>query len=63
MTESPQEMPGVPPDEDVNEADVADRLAEDPERVPNAPNRDPRDGEGSAVVPPDPQGETDDSST
>lgn len=41
MTESASGMPDVPPDRDVNDADVQSRLAEDPENVPNAPNRDP----------------------
>ena len=53
MTESPDQMHGVPPEEDAEGTDVADRLDEDPEQVPNAPNRDPRDGAGSSVVPPD----------
>ncbi len=53
MTESPHEMHGVPPEEDVDEADFDDRLDEDPEQVPNAPNRDPRDGAGSSVAPPE----------
>jgi hypothetical protein len=41
MTESPQEMHGVPPEEDIDEADVQDRLEQDPQAVPNAPNRNP----------------------
>ncbi len=41
MTESPQEMHGVPAEEDVDEADVSERLDQDPHEVPNAPNRDP----------------------
>ncbi len=41
MTESPQDMHGVPPEEDVDEADLRDRLEQDPQDVPNAPNRNP----------------------
>jgi len=41
MTESPQEMHRVPPEEDIDEADVSDRLDQDPQEVPNAPNRNP----------------------
>lgn len=53
MTESPQEMHGVPPEEDIDAADFGARLDEDPHDVPNAPNRDPRDSAGSSVVPPE----------
>ncbi|MGI8434685.1 MAG: hypothetical protein ACR2LE_08120 [Nocardioidaceae bacterium] len=43
MTQSPQEMHGVPAEEDIEAADVATRLGQDPEQVPNAPNRDPHE--------------------
>jgi len=39
MTETPQEQQGVPPEEQVDPADAADRIAQDPDSVPNAPNR------------------------
>jgi hypothetical protein len=41
MTESPREQHGPPPEEHIDPADAADRLAQDPEAVPNAPNRPP----------------------
>lgn len=46
MTVSPSEQFGVPPEEGIEHADARDDLGQDPEAVPNAPNRDPR-------VPPD----------
>jgi hypothetical protein len=39
MAETPHEQHGPPPEEQVDPADAADRLEQDPERVPNAPNR------------------------
>jgi hypothetical protein len=46
MTASSNEQSGVPAEEGIEPADMADDLDHDPERVPNAPNRDP-------AVPPD----------
>lgn len=42
MTDNPIEQVDVPYQEQVEDADVAERLDQDPEQVPNAPNRDPR---------------------
>lgn len=42
MTDNPIEQEGVPYEEQIEDADVAERLDQDPEQVPNAPNRDPR---------------------
>ncbi len=42
MTDKPIEQEGVPYEEQVEDADVAERIDQDPELVPNAPNRDPR---------------------
>jgi hypothetical protein len=46
MTDSPSEQAGVPAEEGIEHADVRGDIGTDPERVPNAPNRDP-------AVPPD----------
>lgn len=46
MTDSPSEQAGVPAEEGIDHASVADDLGRDPESAPNAPNRDP-------AVPPD----------
>ena len=46
MTDSPSEQHGLPAEEGVEDADVRGDLGTDPEKVPNAPNRDP-------AVPPD----------
>jgi hypothetical protein len=43
MTETPREQHDVPPEEAVDPADAANRLAQDPDAVPNAPNRPPAD--------------------
>jgi hypothetical protein len=45
MTGSPSEQ-GMPAEEGIESPNMADDLAQDPENVPNAPNRDP-------AVPPD----------
>ncbi len=42
MTDKPIEQQGVPYEEQVEDADVVERIDQDPEQVPNAPNRDPR---------------------
>lgn len=47
MTASSNEQSGVPAEEGIESADMAGDVGTDPERVPNAPNRDPS-------VPPDP---------
>jgi hypothetical protein len=39
MTETPREQHGLPPEEGVDPADAADRMAQDPDAVSNAPNR------------------------
>ncbi len=41
MTDKPIEQEGVPYEEQVEDADVVERIDQDPELVPNAPNRDP----------------------
>lgn len=41
MTVSPSEQHGVPAEEGIEDADVRDDLGNDPDSVPNAPNRDP----------------------
>ncbi len=46
MTPASNEQTGVPAEEGIEAADMAGDLGRDPERVPNAPNRDP-------AVPPD----------
>lgn len=46
VTDSPSEQAGVPAEEGIDHADVREDLGTDPEKVPNAPNRDP-------AVPPD----------
>lgn len=46
MTASSNEQSGLPAEEGVEAADMADDVGQDPERVPNAPNRDP-------AIPPD----------
>lgn len=52
MTESPQQMHDVPMEEDLDEADVSERLDQDPQAVPNAPNRNPsRDSMAEAEDP------------
>jgi hypothetical protein len=43
MTETPREQHDLPAEEAVDPADAADRLAQDPDAVPNAPNRDKED--------------------
>jgi hypothetical protein len=35
------EAPGVPSEEDIDVADMSEELETDPDKVPNAPNRDP----------------------
>jgi hypothetical protein len=45
MTATPSE-PGVPAEEGIEPANMAGDLSRDPDKVPNAPNRDP-------AVPPD----------
>ena len=41
MTESPQEMHDVPPEEEIDSADAKERLELEPEDQSNAPNRRP----------------------
>jgi hypothetical protein len=43
MTETPREQHELPPEEEVDPADAADRLGQDPAAVPNAPNRNMAD--------------------
>lgn len=57
MTETPQSEPPpvgdseTPPAAEVHDADVEERLDEDPDRVPNAPNRDPSTPPGPGPAP------------
>ncbi|MBA2444126.1 MAG: hypothetical protein H0V49_02185 [Nocardioidaceae bacterium] len=55
MTDKPIEQVGVPSEEQIDDADVAERIHDDPEQVPNAPNRDPRRAEPGGA---DPQADT-----
>jgi hypothetical protein len=44
MTEPVQEgQPEIPDDENLIAGDAEERLDQDPDQVPNAPNRDPSD--------------------
>lgn len=49
MTETPREQHDLPREEQVDPADAADRSAQDPDAVANAPNRPP----GEAPAPDD----------